>query len=113
MHDINRAKPSRMIYHLTSKGAGCRSVQASRFPLQPGVKKNKKLREDGYILMSTDHLIFLTEKGYTIARKIRNRHQVLMKLQPGVPEETAREDACRMERDLSDESSDAIRGQIA
>ena len=73
----------------------------------------KKLREDGYIPMGTDHLISLTEKGYTIARKIRNRHQVLMKLQPGVPEETAREDTCRMERDLSDESSDAIRGQIA
>ena len=76
-------------------------------------KEIKKLREDGYIPMGTDHLISLTEKGYTIARKIRNRHQVLMKLQPGVPEETAREDTCRMERDLSDESSYAIRGQIA
>ena len=78
-------------------------------------KDIKKRREDGYIPMGTDHLISLTEKGYTIARKTCNRHQVLAKypVQPGVPEKTAREDACRMERGLPDESSYAIRGQIA
>ena len=74
----------------------------------------KKLREDGYIHMGTDNLISLTEKGYTVARKIYDRHQALTKylVQLGVPEKTARDDACRMEHDLSDDSFDAIRGQI-
>ena len=74
----------------------------------------KKLREDGYILMGTDNLISLTEKGYAIARKIYNRHQALTKylMQLGVPESIAREDACKIEHDLSEESFAAICGQI-
>ena len=75
----------------------------------------KKLRENGYINMSSDNMISLTDKGYAIARKIYNRHQVLTKylVQLGVPEEIAREDACKVEHDLSDESFQAICGQLA
>ena len=71
----------------------------------------KNLRENGYITMSTDNMISLTDKGYAIARKIYDRHQALTKylVQIGVPEETAREDACKIEHDLSVESFDAIR----
>ena len=49
----------------------------------------KKLRENGYISMSTDNLISLTDKGYSIARKIYDRHQALTTylVQLGVPEE--------------------------
>ena len=74
----------------------------------------KKLRENGYITMSTDNMISLTDKGYAIARKIYDRHQALTKylIQIGVPEETAREDACKIEHDLSDESFAAICRQI-
>ncbi len=74
----------------------------------------KKLRENGYISMSSDSLISLTDRGYAIARKIYDRHQTLTKYltQIGVPEEIAREDACKIEHDLSDESFAAIRGQI-
>ena len=74
----------------------------------------KKLRENGYITMSTDNMISLTDKGYAIARKIYDRHQALTKylVQIGVPEETAREDACKIEHDLSDASFDAICSQI-
>ena len=63
----------------------------------------KKLRENGYITMGADNLISLTDKGYAIARKIYDRHQVLTKylVQLGVPEEIAREDACKIEHDLS------------
>ena len=47
----------------------------------------KKLKENGYIKMSTDNLISLTDKGYAIARKIYDRHQALTKylIQIGVP----------------------------
>ena len=74
----------------------------------------KKLRENGYITMSSEGMISLTDKGYAIARKIYDRHQALTKylVQLGVPEEIAREDACKIEHDLSEESFEAIRRQI-
>ena len=74
----------------------------------------KKLRENGYILMSSDSLISLTDKGYAIARKIYDRHQALTKylIQIGVPEALAKEDACKIEHDLSQESFEAICAQI-
>ena len=74
----------------------------------------KKLKENGYIRMSTDNLISLTDKGYAIARKIYDRHQALTKylVRIGVPEEIAREDACKIEHDLSEESFAAILRQL-
>ena len=74
----------------------------------------KKLRENGYITMSSDSMISLTDKGYAIARKIYDRHQALTRylVQLGVPEEIAREDACKIEHDLSEESFAAISAQI-
>ena len=74
----------------------------------------KKLRENGYITMSSDGMISLTDKGYEIARRIYDRHQALTKylIQLGVPEEIAREDACKVEHDLSEESFAAICRQI-
>ena len=74
----------------------------------------KKLRENGYISMSSDNLISLTDKGYAIARKIYDRHQALTKFLVGigVPEDIAREDACKIEHDLSEESFTAICRQI-
>ena len=74
----------------------------------------KKLRENGYITMGADGLISLTDKGYTIARKIYDRHQALTRylVQLGVPAEIAREDACKIEHDLSEESFRAICAQI-
>ena len=74
----------------------------------------KKLRENKYITMAEDGLISLTDKGYAIARRIYDRHKALTKylVQLGVPEEIAREDACKIEHDLSEESYAAICGQI-
>ena len=74
----------------------------------------KKLRENGYINMGTDSLISLTDKGYAIARRIYDRHKALTRylVQLGVPKEIAREDACKLEHDLSEESYVAICGQI-
>ena len=74
----------------------------------------KKLRENGYISMSSDNMISLTDKGYAIARNVYDRHQALTKylIQIGVPEEIAREDACKVEHDLSEESFAAICKQI-
>ena len=74
----------------------------------------KKLRDNKSITMAEDGLISLTDKGYAIARRIFDRHKALTKylVQLGVPEEIAREDACKIEHDLSEESYAAICTQI-
>lgn len=74
----------------------------------------KRLRENGYITMDPDGPLHLTETGLAIARRIYERHEVLTKVLTnlGVSPETAREDACKIEHDLSDETFDAIRRHI-
>ena len=71
----------------------------------------KRLRENGYISMDSSGLITLEEKGLEIAERIYERHKLLTKLlmHLGVSAETAREDACKIEHDLSIETFDAIR----
>ena len=53
----------------------------------------------------------LTENGMKIASKIYERHETLAHLfiALGVNEETAYEDACRIEHDLSDETFQALK----
>lgn len=74
----------------------------------------KRLRENGYLIMDEDNLLHLTDRGLTIARDIYARHQVLTDflLSIGVPEDIAREDACKMEHDISDETYRALRNQL-
>ena len=71
----------------------------------------KRLRENGYITMDKDGLISLTESGLEIAERIYERHKVLSQLliSLGVSPETAREDACKIEHDLSVETFNVIR----
>ena len=61
-------------------------------------------------MMDPDGLISLTDSGYEIARHMYDRHRMLTAFLTslGVPEETAREDACKMEHDISEESFTAI-----
>lgn len=75
----------------------------------------KKLRENGYILMDDDNLLSLTSEGEAIARRIYERHTVLSKMLEalGVSKEVARQDACKIEHDLSDESFNAIRAHLS
>ena len=70
----------------------------------------KRLRENGYITMEKDGLISLTDTGYAIAHEIYERHKVLTDflMRLGVPEATAREDACKIEHDLSADTFNAI-----
>ena len=71
----------------------------------------KRLRESGYITMDKEGLITLTDAGMEIASRIYERHKLLTQLliRLGVSPETAREDACKIEHDLSVETFDAIR----
>ena len=71
----------------------------------------KRLRENGYITFDPAGMIVLLEPGLEIAQRIYERHKLLTELLIGlgVSAETAREDACKIEHDLSVESFDAIR----
>ena len=64
-----------------------------------------------YITMDRDGMITLTQTGMEIASRIYTRHKVLTDLftRLGVPESIAREDACKVEHDLSPETFEAIR----
>ena len=70
----------------------------------------KRLRENGYITMDRENYISLTERGMEIAQRIYERHKALTAflVSLGVGEETAREDACKIEHDISAETFDAI-----
>lgn len=70
----------------------------------------KKLRENGYITFDKDNYIILSVQGEQVARHMYERHKVLsaMLIRLGVSEEVAKEDACKIEHDISDESFDAI-----
>lgn len=71
----------------------------------------KKLRENGYIEMDKEGFITLTDSGYKIASSIYNRHKVLTAffVSLGVNQETAAEDACKIEHDLSEETFQKIK----
>ena len=71
----------------------------------------KRLRESGYITFDPAGMIVLLEPGLEIAERMYERHRLLTELLIGlgVSPETAREDACKVEHDLSVESFDAIR----
>jgi len=70
----------------------------------------KRLREKGYITMEKDGLITITESGMEIAQYVYTRHKTLTELlmMLGVSEATAREDACKIEHDISEESFNAM-----
>lgn len=70
----------------------------------------KNLREDGYIVMNEDNRILLTEKGMEVASRVYRRHKALTRflMMLGVSEDIAREDACKIEHDISPETFEAI-----
>ena len=102
-----------MILMLQEKKGFVRSIDiaAELCVTKPSVSyATKRLRENGYIIMDTDGHITLTETGHAIALRMYNRHKMLMEflISIGIDEETAREDACKLEHDLSDKSFEAM-----
>lgn len=69
------------------------------------------LKEGGYIRMARDGALTLTDEGREVAEKIYERHRTLTAflVRLGVDEETAAEDACKMEHDISDASFEALK----
>ena len=71
----------------------------------------KNLRQKDYVTVTEEGHILLTDSGRKLAEMIYERHSVLSAwlISMGVQRETALEDACRMEHDMSPESFAAIK----
>jgi len=74
----------------------------------------KKLRNNGHIVVDTDGYINLTESGQEIAQKMYDRHMLISDwlIFLGVDSETAVNDACKIEHDLSEQTFSAIQKHI-
>lgn len=74
----------------------------------------KNLRINNLILVNDEGHITLTDEGRRIAETIYERHTALSKwlMDLGVNEQTALDDACRIEHDISAESFAAIKEHI-
>ena len=71
----------------------------------------KRLREKELITVDDGGLIELTEEGRALAENIYERHVILTKalMSLGVTEDTASEEACRLEHYISQETFDRIK----
>lgn len=71
----------------------------------------KKLRESELIAVDENGYISLTEKGKEIAVSVYERHEVITSLliKLGVSSETAEDDACKIEHELSEETFNALK----
>lgn len=102
---------------LSKKSNSVRSIDISEYMSfsKPSVSRAVNLLKDGgYILISKEGYITLTASGREIAEKIYERHTILTKclIALGVSEETAAEDACKIEHDISDETFSAIKRHV-
>ncbi|MDO4621764.1 MAG: metal-dependent transcriptional regulator [Eubacteriales bacterium] len=70
----------------------------------------KRLRENGFLTMDHSGFITLTETGMEIADRVYSRHKMLTEFFSliGVSDEVAREDACKVEHDISEETFNAM-----
>lgn len=105
------------IYILSRETSQVRSIDicAHLGYSKPSVSRAVKLlREEGYIKVAGDGTITLTNTGEDIAAAIYERHTVFtrMLVNLGVSQDTAEQDACRMEHAVSDESFQAIKRHL-
>ena len=104
------------IYVLNKKMGNVRSIDVCDYLgySKPSVSRAMSLlKKGGFVLVDDDGYLTLTEAGREVAEKMYQRHTVLSELliRLGVSEETAVEDACKIEHVISDESFLAIKKQ--
>ncbi|MBQ8248800.1 MAG: metal-dependent transcriptional regulator [Clostridia bacterium] len=105
------------IYVLSKNNANVHSIDVGEYLgySKPSVSRAMSiLKSGGYITMAADGTLNLTTLGREIAEKIFERHTILTALlvSLGVDDETAAEDACRLEHDISDKSLEAIKQHL-
>ena len=105
------------IYVLSQKSTAVRSIDVGA---QMGFSKPSVsraigiLKKDGLVAMDGQGFLKLTEEGEKRAKIIYERHMLLSQLLKniGVDEETATEDACRIEHYISEKTFEALKNHI-
>ena len=72
------------------------------------------LKQGGYVIVDEDGFLQLTDSGLNVAKKVFERHTIVSRflVKLGVEEETAVEDACKIEHVISDASLAAIKAYL-
>lgn len=105
------------IYILSQKSVSVRSIDVGDYMgfSKPSVSRAVGiLKKGGYLVMEKDGSLALTDSGLEVAEKIYERHTLLTDflIRLGVSKETAAEDACKMEHDISDETFEAMKRHV-
>ena len=105
------------VHVLSKKGGIVRSIDVSEYMgySKPSVSRAiGLLKSGGYLTVGADGSLELTDVGREVAERIYERHTVITDFLSfiGVDKETAAEDACKIEHDISDETLDAIKRHL-
>ncbi|MBR5229535.1 MAG: metal-dependent transcriptional regulator [Firmicutes bacterium] len=106
------------IYVLTKENPSVRAIDVGEHMgfSKPSVSRGLSLlKESGYVQTDANGYLSLTEAGIAIAEKIFERHTILTTIftNLGVDEETAAEDACKIEHVISDKTFAALKKHLA
>ena len=102
---------------LTIRDQTVRSIDVAKYMgfSKPSVSRAMgRLKEQGYITVDPEGNLLLSDSGRAVAEKIYERHRVLtaMLMRLGIDEQTAAEDACKIEHDISDKTFEAIKRHV-
>lgn len=106
------------IYILSQQNNSVRSIDVGEYMgySKPSVSRAVNiLKNGGYLLMDKNGFLTLTDSGLEVARKIYERHTILTDIlvSLGVDEETAAQDACKMEHVISETTFKAMKKHAA
>ena len=102
---------------LTERSKNVRSIDVCEYMgfSKPSVSRAiGLLKSGGYVTVDPDGYLALTNEGYIVAEKMYARHKLLTEclVSLGVSEQTASNDACKIEHHISDESFNAIKNKM-
>ena len=105
------------IYVLSLESEKIRGKDISEYlgVTRPSVSRAlNSLKERGLARKEKNGLIRLTEGGLILAKHIYDRHQIIARhfMGLGVDEKTAKEDASRIERFISDSTFNAVKASV-
>lgn len=102
------------IYLLSLRSPNVRAIDVSRHMgySKPSVSRAiGLLKDEGYVEVDENGYLMLTGEGLKIAKKTYERHIMLSEffISLGVDKDIAKEDACRIEHVISDETFKALK----
>jgi Mn-dependent DtxR family transcriptional regulator len=105
------------ILMLTKQGKSIRAIDLCEYMgySKPSVSRALGiLKKSGHVTVDANGYLSLTDEGRSVAEKIYERHKILTEffVSIGVDQETASDDACKMEHHISDISLEAIKKQL-